>query len=236
MSCDAHKMATSANLMKTSSFVVHCADDGESWGLCLAFQFLGLSHTPLLIFDENVALKGPVISNTNNQSSPISWALNGLERNIKRFCLLRSFLPQRLSLSSFVFVCQGRPHTGTAVTGPQSYFLRRRCRVNRHASAGMHANRRSHIDDKPIKGPHSRFSKHGVRPDILRLILSRSFVPPACYCLWEVVCACEWVGWEGCLLGSRPEYRVTVRVLEHSPNPAWYPSCKYACCRQALPL
>lgn len=191
-------MATSANLTKTSSFVPHCANDGELWGLCLALKFLVLSHTPLLIFDENAALKGPVISNANNQSGPISWGLNGLGKNIKRFCLLRSFLPQRLSLSSFVFVCQGRPHTGTAVTGSQSYFLRSHCQVNRHTSARMHANRRSHVDNKALNGPHLTFSKHDVQPDILRLILSRNFIPSACYYEREVAfCLCTWVGGVG---------------------------------------
>lgn len=159
-------MAASANLTKISSFVPHCADDGESRGLCLAFQFLGLFHTPLLIFDENAALKGPVISNANNQSGLISGGLNGLGRNIKRFCLLRCFLPQRLSLSSFVFVCQGRPHTGTAVTGSQSYFLRSCCQVNRHTSACActHANRHSHADKQALNRPHLRFSERDIQP------------------------------------------------------------------------
>ena len=162
--------ATSANLTKTSSSVPLCSDDRESWALCLVSQFHELSHTPLLIFDENAALKGPVISNTNNQSGPISWGFNGLGRNIKRFCLLRSFLPQRLSLSSFVLACQGRPHTGTAVTGSQSYFLRSCCQVNRHTSARMHA----------CKQELARRPRSIKQPDIQRLLLSRSFVPPAC--------------------------------------------------------
>lgn len=57
--------------------------------------------------------------------------------------ILRVFLPQPPSLSSFGFVCQGRPHTGTAVAGSQSYFLRSCCQVNRHvaAHARTHARR-----------------------------------------------------------------------------------------------
>lgn len=95
-----------------------------------------------------VASEASVISNANNQSQPISGGLNGLGKNIKRFCLRRSFSATASRPSANLCLCarRGRPHTGAAVTASRSHFSEELLptRGEREARARSRKEKRTH--------------------------------------------------------------------------------------------
>lgn len=107
-----------------------------------------------------VASQASVISNANNQSQPISWGLNGLGKNIKRFCLRRSFSTAASRASANLCLCASgrRPHTGLAVTATRSHFSEEL--LPRRSERVTLARRKMHTCVEICGRPTSRWDKY----------------------------------------------------------------------------